>query len=127
MKKLKKIKTLIISRKKWSRRTKEDCGAETMLLDLSGKMCCLGFALRECGVPKNDIFMAGDPAALKIKVPDFSERSISMDEIINSTLSDSAILINDNPLIPDEDKEKQLIEIFGESGIKLTLFHDRRH
>jgi hypothetical protein len=58
MKKYKDVKKFVVKRNKWLRGNTDD----STLLDSRGRMCCLGFYSRACGLPKKMIADESAPA-----------------------------------------------------------------
>lgn len=107
MSKLKKIQSLTIYRKLWSR------GAgQNVLLD-EGGMCCLGFACHATGVPMEDLYDRRTPEILDRVVPLFT--SIQGD----TRFTDAAVHINDRAL--DKGRESDLRTLFKKKGIELRF------
>ena len=53
-----------IKRSKWLRNPKK-----SVLLNGKGSMCCLGFYLKSCGVPKKYLLNVNTPAEITISLP----------------------------------------------------------
>lgn len=110
--KFKRIKSLVISRKKWLRGT-----GVGRLLDAQGKMCCLGFACLAAGVPKTYIQESGMPSDVAGNIPLLSRHRR------DSALSRSAAPINDDTLLNDAEREAQLTKLFAQKryGVRLRF------
>lgn len=112
------MKTIVIDRRRW--------GTGKLLRIADHKMCCLGFACRFYGLTEKNILDKGLPAYLlngdgRSKLPRWMMVSSFL---INSDVN-LAAQINDSPTLSDEEKEKQLKEIFLKHQIKL-IFRGKR-
>lgn len=110
--KLKRIRSLTISRRRWLR------GGGGSLLE-NGKMCCLGFGCRAAGVPAKSIDGLGLPNDLDVVVPAFSKTSDSGP--VNTVLSERAHVINDDETIDDAQRERLLRALFKRHGVALRF------
>lgn len=101
------ITELVIDRAKWGK------GA---LLNSEGKMCCLGFLSKACGVPDEEIKYVPFPHTNWDKIPTAFRG--------NTPACSKAAAINDEytqePQTPEE-REAALISLFSEKGIALRF------
>jgi hypothetical protein len=112
---------ITVSRRRWLR------GGDGELLNKSGKMCCLGFGVRQCGVKAKDIRGLSMPS--RIARPARTKALLDsplmvVDELYwasNSKLSDDAASINDNDKIVDKEREKQLRSLFRAHGHQIVF------
>ncbi len=99
----------------------------TALLNECGYMCCLGMISEQLGVDKDDLLGLGEPEELSGFLDDLSELDLLLDEHgVNTNLSDDAITINDGDL-PVEEKEKELIKLFGEHDVELEFIGEVKY
>jgi len=112
-----KKRVLTIDRKKWARGGKEPA----YLLSGKGKMCCLGFDARACGLSKERILMQMEPCEIEVS-PDekhyITKRLISVINGYgnNSKLIDDLMSLNDNPDIGDSEREERLTPLLKKLG-----------
>jgi hypothetical protein len=118
------MKKLVIDRSKW--RTGGGgynfTYGETKLLNDMGYMCCLGFYCVQIGnKTKNEIY--------GITCPSHLDSFEGVEELVkdgnhlndtNSDFSESAIYINDSD-ISNEERERQLKELFKKNGVDLKF------
>ena len=114
----KDVDSFVIVRSKWLR------GSEGVLLDDSGKKCCLGFYATSCEIKDEDILGVPSPASL------INNKSVIWEtkllELYNNYYRPTggcrdAILMNDDLGISEADREEDLIDTFNSMGIKLTF------
>lgn len=119
-----KKKTIIIDRSKW--RTGNNLHSSfnstgygnTKLLNEEGYKCCLGFIASQATHQK--ILNSCEPTYCKYIIPELSYRD-KYGYVINSTLADNAIKINDNGYTTPQEKEKSLKQLFKDSRYKLVF------
>jgi hypothetical protein len=121
-----KIKVLI-DRSKWrtGQFSKNKTGMGfTNLVNHAGYMCCLGFCCRAVGVSCDYLLGVGIPADLSYD----TRKGTNLRELLsvhdigrNSQLTESAIKINDRETTTPAEKEKQLLELFKDSGFELEF------
>ena len=104
-----------------------DALAPSRLFDGS-KMCCLGFACEQLGVPREKINDFTMPQAVTYIFPEyeamlapFIEKGHSSHLPANNTLSLVAARINDAFDLTQDEKESQLITLFAEHGHTITF------
>jgi hypothetical protein len=107
----------VVQRSKWLRGRKE--GA--VLLDESGRMCCLGFVSEQCGVPTAALLGTGVPNRL----PDTSGRPL-LGLLLrywtkHTSLAVRAVEWNDALGITDTERESQLSALFAQHGYTLRF------
>ena len=112
---------LIINRAKW--RTGGDSRIQTgegstKLLNNDGFMCCLGFRCHQMGIPKKDLLGNGCPEQLANNwtIPDLIN-AVGNDTDFTST----AMEINDNDCITQEEREKEITEHFATIGVTVEF------
>lgn len=123
---MKKIKTLTIDRRKWGRGVEGDGKLLHRADDEidAGKMCCLGFYARVCGLTSRQIvdraMPTGVSATAQKLLPDWLLLGTRMGK-----LPDVSFLahINDDSTISDKVREKKITEIFAKHGIKVEFTH----
>lgn len=119
------IKELIIKRSKWLTPEKS-LGAGSYLLNEMGLMCCLGFAAIKLGLTEDEIvgytYIASTDVDNLDNFSQFCQRnSLVANGIGNTKLSSEVAIINDDNQINNEEREKQLIKLFGENNIILSF------
>lgn len=129
------MKTLVLDNETWCRGTS---GEETSaLLNINGKMCCLGFLAKQCGASDEQIYDKLMPnqassfggrfeTCLKpsywsnLGNVNFPKGLISKDGS-DSELGNSIAVINDDNEIDDKTRIKKLNSKFKRLGYKLVL------
>ena len=115
---------VIIDRSKWNRgipkvKYRQHFGGSA-LLNEQGNMCCLGFVCKALGLSDEQIANREYPQSTSLKIPQLTEfNNVSYPQ--DTTLSCTAAVINDSPIIPPKEKEKRLKSLFIENDIKLTF------
>lgn len=103
----------------------DDIRGASCLLNYKGFMCCLGQVCYQKGIDGESLRTSITPQSIW-KLLDKNDILISKDETKqtykDSALSARAMSINDNYMIPVAEKEKMLIELFAEHGIKLSFY-----
>lgn len=95
------------------------------LLNDQGKMCCLGFLARVCGLKPKDIKAIPGPEGLsdkaikKIQGTPFSKLFTKAG--IQSPICNSLINANDNDKFKPETREKRIKERMKKIGVKVTF------
>jgi hypothetical protein len=114
------MKTITIERSKWLRGNESD----SMLLDKEGKMCCLGFYLSQCRVPKKDLLTVSTPGCFadKKELPPQAKWLIGRSPVLlNQNSSDGADLMDINDATEDisseEHRETEIKRIFKQHNI----------
>lgn len=109
------ITELVIDRTKWGTGS---------LLRPDGKMCCLGFLSRACGVPDELMLNNGYPAYNWIKDFNFNKEFSSRAAVLVARANAprfTAVNINDSTVLSNEVKEAKLIKLFADNGITLSF------
>lgn len=110
----KRKKVLVIDRRKWAR---GKVGGR--LLDWGGKMCCLGFDARACGIPKKVILDMETPGDISsyYSCEDAKTRVTFNDYYVgNSAVVEDAIHFNDNEELTDSQREEYLTPVLKKLG-----------
>lgn len=102
----------------------------------NGKMCCLGFACNQLGVPEERMNEITNPGALvSRKLCSLNPLISNLKDIITSVFLDNsggnphqdwvvqAIKDNDNPGIDDQEREKRLTALFSNAGHKIEFIN----
>lgn len=105
---MKKKIEVLIDRRKWYR------GGNSQLRLLNGKQCCLGFACRVLGAKAKDILNEGLPGCLDIEMPGLNRPLLG--GFRDTEFSEKAAIVNDNPNITDNAREKKLKALARASG-----------
>lgn len=115
-----------VDRSKWARGDNGPAGGSSYLLDEYGKMCCLGFCMRQLGEPEQAIFLKPMPADLSKQISGFVDLRIDHDDappfFYNWWWVKEAAEINDNPFISDLEREVKLAELFAQNGHELEFY-----
>lgn len=100
---------------------------ETKLLNFEGNMCCLGHISLQCGVPGIELQNVGSPknvASLVLldflstyRLTEWGYRS----GVETTSLTNSAIEINDDKYLSDTEREKKLTTLFAGHGYTLKF------
>jgi hypothetical protein len=118
-------KIITVDRQKWHRgssfaqQPQRFAGSSALLVSETGRMCCLGFACKQLGVPENDLADIGLPGELHVRVKGLNRPwTVKEKEMYPLVATDSqftetefaekAARINDNTDIDDKEREKQL-------------------
>lgn len=118
---IKKVKEFTVDCNKWLRGE-----MISSLLVSSGKMCCLGFYAKACGVEDSDLMNTATPARLYAKCNIELEGLTSvMDEghLRDNRLTQLAVSYNDDRHISDELRISSLTRVFNDLGIKVTFIN----
>jgi hypothetical protein len=105
-----------VSRRRWLR------GGEGVLLNSSGKMCCLGFGARQCGVKAKDIRGRTMPAIIPVaaRTQALCDSPLLAGDY-NSALANAASTINDDDAISDKERETKLRDLFAGFGHQIVF------
>jgi hypothetical protein len=126
-----KKKSFVVDRSRWrsGRYGKYATGklgvnglASTFLLDENGSMCCLGFVAQQCGVPKKALLEANAPRVLDwVHKATTTPALIQSDGFTETSLTKTAIGINDNTKIDRKTREKRLKAVFKKHGYSIEF------
>ena len=117
MTKLRKPKEFTINRSEWMNAyTNEKTGTDSKLLDKdSGRMCCLGFYAKACGVPESKIINQQSPRDIKQSALPWLMRGG-----LETQLCDGLMETNDG-LEDHKKREKEIKEQFELIGVKVKF------
>ena len=108
------MKKFTVRRSKWLRGEGQGC-----LLDHSGNMCCLGFAVNQISrVTKKRLLYAEMPSCV---LKTTKETTFTTNGVFDKDFVKKAARLNDNIIISDSVREKSLTKIFKENGIEVTF------
>jgi hypothetical protein len=123
------MEKLIIDRSKWrtgSNGENQTGKGETLLLNRSGYMCCLGFMCVQSGIEKRACLGIGMPSDLNQDL--FNNISILVDlteyNICATDFSDDAMDINDAEDLTSKEREELLKCHFATKGIIVEFIND---
>lgn len=115
-------KRLTIDRARWLRG--DLIQEESQLLSPMGRMCCLGFYLEACGVPREKLLNESCPSNIEEFVPkqaswlgDINPQS----DRLNNLVEDDFIGINDDPKLSDKARELRLTQMFKKRGVRVRF------
>ena len=106
------ITELVIDRKLWG------TGA---MLNRDGTMCCLGHLSKACGVPENEMRYEDGIGNISFPKLTWINKYDLNSWAVDSIEMSEAAQINDSKLIPDSQKEIELIQLFKDNGITLSF------
>jgi len=115
------MKKLVIKRSSWLRGEGGD--TSTLFRPRDGKMCCLGFYLRDQGIEEDELIDMPDPQSLNC---DLLEAGGEIPDWLLSGKDNSALvveLISINDLIgdPEETREAEIKEAFARADVEVTF------
>ncbi len=104
---------LVIDRAKWLRGS-----GDSVMRDHDGRMCCLGFDAVAAGVSPCDIVRCTEPRDIENidHYPDYRESRLYARAV------HEAMRINDDPLLTDADRERQLTPVLMSFGWDAVWF-----
>ena len=115
----------VIDRNKWRNgdfgETRRGKGI-TYLKHRNGSMCCLGQCINQLE-PEVNLLNVGSPRRLKVHIPLFNKPNHMEDGFVNTKLSSFAMMINDDPNTPSEEKEKELMQLFNENELEIEFIN----
>jgi len=118
-----KPEKLILDYSKWRcggyGETRVGGDGNTYLLDINGKMCCIGQWSSQLGAKESDLIDRGDPIELDADIPLFQNKENGT----NSELANDCIIINDVIVTTPEEKIQQLTERLAQEGIQLEVIN----
>lgn len=123
---------LVIERERWIRGGNGDGPEELSCLYRShdGKMCCLGFFARACGIDKDQIEDEAEPEDVPravwpgwvLRAPDdFAGDYGSPDALKNSSDIVALISANDDEMCGDRKREARIAELFAQHGVEVEF------
>jgi hypothetical protein len=138
------VKAFTIDRSKWAcgenanRLTemgRRDEGNETALLTDHGRMCCLGFYAKACGVPNKSLKGIGEPCDLTPRQGmKLSEKILRIEEnnyryskddpthhLVNKSVTSDLIQVNDDMDVRLDKREKKIASLFKKVGINVKF------
>lgn len=118
MKKLTDVKEFTVQRSKWLRGNMNI----SRLLNNKGKMCCLGFYSKACGIQNEDIKNISAPEDISNNVSkNWKTRLLKFNNRVNTAKCFKLMQINDSSSINDEERERRLTKQFKILGIKVNF------
>jgi hypothetical protein len=98
----------------------------TELLNKEGMKCCLGFLATECGYTDKEIYGVVSP--WELKTHDLGDKEGYFDKLVSKDHEDfhtdfgaHAIQLNDHSSLSDEERERDLKELFKKNGIDVEF------
>lgn len=115
------MKKFTIDRSKWARGSLNGC-----LLEDTGQMCSLGFALNQiCKISKTELLFQSTPKDVLVSkntIFTFLDTFSSyIPEVKDKPFVDTIIEINDSNSLTDKQREKMLTRLFKKQNIKVTF------
>lgn len=120
-------KSFIIDRQVWFRGSAYDnsktASSQLWTGEKGRSMCCLGQIAQQCGVNKRQLRDAGSPLNLSDitleKLPQWMQPTINNDNAMIRLFINS----NDNSIVDDKSREKELHKLAKQAGIRLTFIN----
>lgn len=116
-----KIKEFTIDRAKWYRGKGP---ITSRLLTDDGKMCCLGFFAKACGIADVDIINRSTPSVVKLQTSEDWKKVLLDGNGMSDGMSFTAhnlMMTNDYMRSSDQDREKKIITEFAYHGITVKF------
>jgi len=120
------IKTFRIDRKKWLRGKLDFYNNNVLWCDKRQAGCCLGHVIHQTmKCSWDDLKGGGSPEDFYKKPSLLTQYNESSNYIYleNNSLAQSAMLINDDVMCSDEDREKDLKDLFNSHGYNLEFYN----
>lgn len=117
--------SFIISRALWLHG--EGHRESLLLRGRDNKQCCLGIYLEHCGVAKEKLLHITEPSGLFQKIgneyPDQAKWLLKKGQevVVNSNVTYDLALVNDSSLYEEEEREKEITQLFFEHAIDVTF------
>jgi hypothetical protein len=113
-----KRKSFTIKRSEWIRGSMNELSQ--LLSPDSGKMCCLGFYLRSCGMKKRDISDHTEPSDVITPLP---KQAQWLSDIPgrNSDAAKDLINVNDDDTLKWNTREAEIKELFAQQNIDVIF------
>lgn len=121
------VKRFVIERERWLRGDEEN---SRLLRPSDGKMCCLGFFARACGIDEDqiedeaepeDVPGAGWPLWVLRESDDFAGDYDLPGKLKNSLDIVELIKANDDEATGDRKRESRIAEIFAKHGVEVEF------
>ena len=107
-----------IVRSEWSRGK----GKDTCILNEMRERDCIGFFLKACGATDAQLLRLDEPIDVIIKYGWESKLVEGCGEVLFQTVICRAIIsVNDNPILKDQERERQLISLFRQMNVNLNF------
>ena len=134
------VKSFVVDRETWYR---GKGAGKSCLLNTNGKLCCLGFYARSCGVEDRLMRNIGDPNNLvemldgektifDIKVNHVNRKANVLWETKlvhnkkNSDICNKLMTVNDSETFDTFEREKKLTALFKKIGIKVKFVGEKK-
>ncbi len=118
MKSFIEITTFVISRSKWSRGK----GKDTCILNEMGERDCIGFFLQACGATDAQLLRVDEPIDVIQKYGWECSLIECCGEVrFQNVICRAIISVNDNPIIKDQERERQLKSLFQKINVTLNF------
>lgn len=124
--------TIVIDREKWARKTEGLDKGPSRLLNDQGNMCCLGFAMKQCGCSNKKLLGISKPDQV---INSYRRKTIANNPLVaaltlavgpgyrNSVLTGRLVAINDNQHTTDAEKELVITRLFKEDGFNVEFIN----
>ncbi len=125
-KELKVVTSFVIDRQKWAPGLMGQCILSKLLnSDNGGKMCCLGFYGKACGIPNEKLENANFLTYISEDKQFDWLKNASIEPSSNSwgTLERDLALINDRLYENEPNREEKIKSIFADNGITVNFIH----
>lgn len=111
----------------WREERANKVDSESVLLDTSGRMCCLGFYAKACGVPSDKLLNLPDysymnnVSALPSTLIDRCNTDPRHDSNTNTDTAESLLHTNDAVGYAAGAREKEIAKLFKKAGISVSF------
>jgi hypothetical protein len=120
------ITEFVVDRIKWLRG--EGSLESSLFRPTDGKMCCLGFYGKACGLTEEDMKHLGAPFQVRNIVNNFPEEMMWLVEKLEQRYDSSpdcycAMSTNDAGILTDDEREEKIKTIFAKHGITVAFIN----
>jgi len=136
------VKKFTVKRDQWLRGSTDSSGdpADSKLLNHAGQMCCLGFLGKACGYSEFSLQDQGDPAETvgeyvdrlyraeadlwPVTILNAERYEVDMRLVSHTAMTpvcQTIIDVNDSAELTDEERERQLTELFKQAQIEVVF------
>lgn len=121
---MKQLKEFTVIRSQWVNGSNSEERGDPCLMNEQGYLCCLGFACRNMGVNDRQLLNNSTPEdVLKEESKITTIGSWNINRIVDNSVTDDAIRINDDEVSSQKKKELDLTILFKNNGVDI-IFKD---